>query len=165
MWELPWPGIKPMSPCMGSLNHWATRELPHLLNRLCDRMGCSRPGSSVHGIFQARVLEWVAISFSRGSSWSRDWTRVCPHYRPDALLSEPPGKIMLFIYFFGYATSMWELPWPGIKPMTPCLGSLNHWTTGEVPPFLIRWSILKIFFEGGDRARNRFIHFCKIYIT
>ena len=35
---------------------------------LCDSMGCSLPGSSIHGIFQARVLEWVAISFSRGSS-------------------------------------------------------------------------------------------------
>ena len=34
------------------------------------------PGSSVHGILQARVLEWVAISFSRGSSQRRDWTRV-----------------------------------------------------------------------------------------
>ena len=35
---------------------------------LCDPMDCSLPHSSVHGIFQARVLEWVAISFSRGSS-------------------------------------------------------------------------------------------------
>ena len=35
---------------------------------LCDPMDCSLPGSSVHGIFQERVLEWVAISFSRGSS-------------------------------------------------------------------------------------------------
>ena len=35
---------------------------------LCNPMDCSLPGSSVHGIFQARVLEWVAISFSRGSS-------------------------------------------------------------------------------------------------
>ena len=35
-----------------------------------------RPCSSVHGILQARVLEWVAISFSRGSSWPRDWTWV-----------------------------------------------------------------------------------------
>ena len=43
---------------------------------LCDPMDCSLPGSSVHGIFQARVLEWVAISFSRGSSQPRDWTRV-----------------------------------------------------------------------------------------
>ena len=43
---------------------------------LCNPMDCSLWGSSVHGIFQARVLEWVAISFSRGSSRPRDWTRV-----------------------------------------------------------------------------------------
>ena len=43
---------------------------------LCDPMDCSLPGSSVHGIFQARVLEWVAISFSRGSSQPRDQTWV-----------------------------------------------------------------------------------------
>ena len=35
---------------------------------LCDPMDCRLPGSSVHGIFQARILEWVAISYSRGSS-------------------------------------------------------------------------------------------------
>ena len=43
---------------------------------LCNPMDCNLPGSSVHGIFQARVLEWVAISFSRGSSWPWDWTQV-----------------------------------------------------------------------------------------
>ena len=41
----------------------------------CDPMDCSLPGSSVHGIFQARVLEWVAVFF-RGSSWSRNRTWV-----------------------------------------------------------------------------------------
>ena len=39
-------------------------------------MDCSLPDSSVHGIFQARLLERIAISFSRESSWPRDWTRV-----------------------------------------------------------------------------------------
>jgi len=39
---------------------------------LCNPMGCSLPGSSVHGILQARLLEWVAISFSRGCSRPRD---------------------------------------------------------------------------------------------
>ena len=39
-------------------------------------MDCSLSGSSVHGIFQARVLEWIAIPFSRGSSWPRNQTRV-----------------------------------------------------------------------------------------
>ena len=43
---------------------------------LCDPIDCSLPGSSVHGIFQARILEWIAISFSRGSSQPRDQTRV-----------------------------------------------------------------------------------------
>ena len=43
---------------------------------LCDPMDCKLSGSSVHGIFQARVLEWVAIAFSRGSSQPRDRTRV-----------------------------------------------------------------------------------------
>ena len=41
---------------------------------LCDPMGCSPPGSSVQGISQARILEWVAISYSRGSSRPRDQT-------------------------------------------------------------------------------------------
>ena len=43
---------------------------------LCDSMDCNLPGSSVHGILRARILEWVAISFSRGSSQPRDWTWI-----------------------------------------------------------------------------------------
>ena len=42
----------------------------------CNFTDCSSPGSFVHGIFQARTLEWIAIPFSRGSSQPRDWTRV-----------------------------------------------------------------------------------------
>ena len=42
----------------------------------CNSMDCSLPGSSVHGILQARILERVAIPFSRGSSWPRDWPQV-----------------------------------------------------------------------------------------
>ena len=43
---------------------------------LCDPVDCSLPGSSVHGILQARLLEWIAIPFSRGSSQLRDWTWI-----------------------------------------------------------------------------------------
>ena len=50
-------------------------EVVQLCLTLCD-MDCSLPGSFVHGVFQARVLEWVAISFTRGSSWPREWTQV-----------------------------------------------------------------------------------------
>ena len=47
-----------------------------LCQMLWDPMDCSLPGTSVHGTFQAIVLEWIAISFSRGSSQPRDRTRV-----------------------------------------------------------------------------------------
>ena len=43
---------------------------------LCDPIDCSPPGSSVYGIPQVGILEWVAISFYRGFSWPRDWTQV-----------------------------------------------------------------------------------------
>ena len=43
---------------------------------LCDPMNCRPPGSSVHEILQARILEWVAMPSSRGSSQPRDWTLV-----------------------------------------------------------------------------------------
>ena len=73
-------------------------EVAQLCPTLCDPMDCSLSGSSVHGIFQARVLEWVAISFSRGSFQPRS-----PALWADALPSEPlvraltfPGKNHLF---------------------------------------------------------------------
>ena len=51
-------------------------EVAQLCPTLCNPMDCSLPYSSIHGVFQARVLEWVAISFSRGSSQPRDQTWV-----------------------------------------------------------------------------------------
>ena len=56
------------------LNMFATSLQSSLT--FCDRMGCILPGSSVHGIFQARILEWVAMPSSRGSSQLRDQTHV-----------------------------------------------------------------------------------------
>ena len=58
------------------INYYSDSEVAQLCPTLCDPMDCSLPGSSVHGIFQEIVLEWIAISFSRGSSQPRDWTRV-----------------------------------------------------------------------------------------
>ena len=61
---------------------WHTRSIikymccAHLCLTLCDPMDCSLPGSSVHGISQARILEWFAISYSRGSSRPRDQTYI-----------------------------------------------------------------------------------------
>ena len=52
--------------------------LSHFSPTLCDPVDCSPQGSSVHGILQARILEWVAMSFSRESSQPRDRTHVFP---------------------------------------------------------------------------------------
>ena len=76
------PGIKPLS--LDQILHWqlchvkvkSESEVAQLCPTLCDPMDCSLPGSSVHGIFQAIVLEWISISFSRGSSQPRDQTQV-----------------------------------------------------------------------------------------
>ena len=60
---------------------------------LCDPMDCSPLGFSVHGVLQARTLEWVAIPFSRVSFWPRDLTQGSdPALQADSLPSEPPGK-------------------------------------------------------------------------
>ena len=81
--DLPDSGIKPRSPPLQTDYLWS--EPPGMpfeflqkvkvksLRRvwLCGPMDCSLPGSSIHGIFQARILDWVAISFSRGSSQPR----------------------------------------------------------------------------------------------
>ena len=58
---------------------------------LCDPVDCSLPGSSNHGILQARILEWVAVSFSRGTP-SPGIKPRSPTLEADALTSEPPGK-------------------------------------------------------------------------
>ena len=58
---------------------------------LCDPVDYSLPGSSIHGILQARILEWVAISFSRDLPYP-GVKPGSPALRADALRSEPPGK-------------------------------------------------------------------------
>ena len=63
---------------------------------LCDPMDYNSPGFSVHGILQARILKWVGISLSRGSSQSRDWTWVsCIAGR--FFTTEPPGNPYLHL--------------------------------------------------------------------
>ena len=75
---------------------------------LCDPMAYSPPGSSVHGILQARILEWVAISFSRGSSWPSSQTQS-PALQADSLLTELWGilqaRILEWVQFSSVAQS------------------------------------------------------------
>ena len=64
--------VRALSESMGTYVRVRAQSCPIL----CDPMGCSPPGSSVHGIFQARIQQWVAISSSRGSPRPRDRTHV-----------------------------------------------------------------------------------------
>ena len=77
-----------------SKNDWiyvSEMKVTQLCLTLCDPVESSLPGSFVHGILQARILEWVAIPFSKGSSWPRDWTHVsCLAGR--FFTTEPPRK-------------------------------------------------------------------------
>ena len=61
----------------------------------------SPPGSSVHGILQARIREWVVIPFSRGSSGPGDRTRVSPAMQVDSLPTEPPSNCLVSTYCQG----------------------------------------------------------------
>ena len=83
-------------------------------------MACSPPGSSVHGILQARILEWVAMPFLRRSSQPRARTQVSPTLRVVSLPSEPPGKLHVtslssFKYVLGWKQASWlrgcRIPW------------------------------------------------------
>ena len=68
-----------------------------------DSLDCSLLDSSVHGICQAKILEWVLISFSRGSSQPRDWTRVSCIVG-GFFTAEPPGKPLVIISQFSSVT-------------------------------------------------------------
>ena len=58
---------------------------------LCNPTDCSPPGSSIHGISQVRILEWIAISFSRGLL-DQGIETMSPTFQADSLIFEPPGK-------------------------------------------------------------------------
>ena len=75
-WDQPWGRYLVYNVHILSLFSLLYYYYPSQVQLFCDCMDCSPPDSSVHGISQARILEWVAVSFSRGSSRLRDWTPV-----------------------------------------------------------------------------------------
>ena len=85
---------------------------------LCNPMDCSLPGSSVLGISQVRIREWVALSSSRGSSRPRDWSLTC--IASGFFTTEPPGKPR--VKFYSPATTK-KNPILLITPLLPKL----HW--------------------------------------
>ena len=77
--------------------------------QLCDPMVCSLPGSSVHGILQARMPKWVAISTSRVSSWPRDWTwvsRIAGSFFTDWATREAPVYVYIYTHICAIHSSL-----------------------------------------------------------
>ena len=87
---------------------------------LGDLMNCSPLGSSIHGILQARILGWVAISSSKGSSWTRGGTQIsCTGGRFFTI--QLPWKPPNWLYHFLYSPSFPLLVFPGTDSMeSPC---------------------------------------------
>ena len=81
------------------------------LVKLCKPMDCRPPGSSVHGILQVRILEWVAIPFSRGSFWSRDQSRVSGIAGRFFTLSHRGRLVFCQTYSILYTPQTWHLRW------------------------------------------------------
>ena len=111
-------------------------ESPQSCPTLCDPMDCSLPGSSLHGILQARILEGVAISFFRGSSWCRDQTHI-----------SCIGRQILYLCATWEAQSnhisllTWEKAWSKNKRELR-----KH--SNSFPSYINKWTM-------ADRSRNR----------
>ena len=82
---------------------------------LCDPMNYSLSCSSVHGILQARILEWVAMPSSRGSSWPRNLHLFLLHWQVSSLPPEPPGKPKIQVYFIVIVLIPLSCVQPGFK--------------------------------------------------
>ena len=83
---------------------WKWKTLSHVL---LFTTPWTPPGSSVHGILQARILKWIVISFSRGSSQSRDWTQV------SCIARVPTSWASLVPQLVKNLPAMWFHPWAG----------------------------------------------------
>ena len=124
-------------------------------------MGCNPPGFSVHGILQARILEWIAIPFPRGSSWSSNWTWVsCILYHLASLVAQTvkclPTMWETWVLSLGWEDPLekemathssilaWKIPWTEAPGRLRSMGSqrVRHdWVTSLSLPSELQGSI------------------------
>ena len=107
-------------PALRKLSVWLCVLVAQSCLTLCDSMGCSPPGSSVHGILQTRILKWMALPFSRGSSQPRDWIWV----------SRTAGRFLTI-------WTIWEalrLPWKLTQETYPVNLTLSGFLLGNNGP-------------------------------
>ena len=138
---------------------------------LWDSMDCSLPGSSVHGLFQTRLLEWVAISFSRESSWPKVWAhvsgiscivrRILYHWatwealngdlgpaklrsKMETYVKPVPIQIILFILFIGFLRQEY---WSGLPFPSPVDHILSELSTMTRPSWVALQGMVHSFIE------------------
>ena len=102
---------------------------------LCNAMDCSIPGSSVHGILQARRLDRVAMPSSRGSSWPRDWTRIsciADRFFTAEHLGKPPRPLVTRIQVLQTQILFPTLSFPSINFPSESLPKILHGTICKI---------------------------------
>ena len=114
-----WPVLSCLQLGTLILFAWFSDSFSHLhaqslqsCSTLCNPMDCSPPGSSVHGILLTRILEWVAIPFSRGFSWPRDRTPVSSCIAGRFFTAEPLAFQLNFFTFESFPNHLTK----GIPP-------------------------------------------------
>ena len=144
---------------------------------LCDPLDYSLPGFSVHGIFQARILKWIAISSSRGSSWPRD--RICVSCIASRLLTH--WAIMDTEYIIAITSDLqtekavaphsstlaWKIPWMQEPGRLQSMGSLRvgqDWVTSlSLFTFMHwrrKWQPTPVFLPGESQGRGSLVGCC-----
>ena len=98
------------------LSSWVSEWSCSVMSDTLQSHGHSPPGSSVCGIFQARILEWVALSFPRGSSQPRDWTQVS---EPSFFTIWPTRETCTFLLTDIQAHTLCHLSPPSHNPTLP----------------------------------------------
>ena len=132
---------------------------------LCDPMDCSPPGSSVNGILQARILEWAAISSSRGSSWPRDWTciscigwRILYYWATEASSVWMPVSFQMLTNRNVDLSPSWVHFFGGQLPVTPtllCKMGMNKWEPASLwmqPGLFYLFSPQNTFYPHGSSS-------------
>ena len=136
-------------------------------------MGCSLPGSSVHGISQARILEWVSISYSRGFSQPRNWTHIsCISCIDRQILYHcPPGYPFIGHYYSKTSVDLvssllsftsWSLSSPGPWSLqviiqcinrVPKLGDMTSLSLFTFMHWRRKWQPTPVFLPGESQGR------------
>ena len=120
-------------------------------------MNCSPPGSSAHGISQARILEWVAILFSRGSSRLRNTEPASLALTGRFFTLEPPGKPLYYFIYIKIRISQLISVQPSCSVMSD---SETPWTAAHQASLSITssWSLLRLMSIKSVMPSNHLIH-------